>query len=386
MKLTVISDLYPSNRLPNKGAFIYNLMQEMSRYHDITVVTPFRIHDLLMPKIKGGYGQERCKVLRPLFPAIGKRKILGIDPRPLRKYFIQRAVNKGLSTASEKPDLIYAHFLYNGITALPYLKQHPVPLVIASGESGYSESLKKDKGTLLDLKKHTHHFICVSEKNREGLIELGFDERKMTVIPNAVDYALFKPLDKAACKEKLGLSHNQFVVGFVGHFIHRKGPNRIIDAITQLNDPDIRLVCVGGKEGLKANSFTTTVPPLPNYQLPEIYNAFDIFVLPTLNEGHCNAIEEAKACCIPIISSLGTSVELQMDNSIGTLINPLDINAIASAIINLKENATLRDSMVNNLKNKIGEHSLKSRAERISALLENVVTTQNSFRKTETTI
>src|SRR5699024_5202363 len=113
-------------------------------------------------------------------------------------------------------------------------------------------------------------------------------------------------------------------VGFIGHFIHRKGPNRIIEAIESLHDKDIKFVCVGGKGKLKPNSFTRKMDPVPNYQLPEIYNAFDVFVLPTLNEGHCNVIEEAKACGIPIISSKGTSAEEQIDASTGVLVDPLD--------------------------------------------------------------
>lgn len=59
---------------------------------------------------------------------------------------------------------------------------------------------------------------------------------------------------------------------------------------------------------LEINSFTKEIKPVSNYQLPEICNAFDVFVLPTLHEWHCNVIEEAKACEIPIISSRKTSV------------------------------------------------------------------------------
>jgi glycosyltransferase involved in cell wall biosynthesis len=195
----------------------------------------------------------------------------------------------------------------------------------------------------------------------------------MSIIPNAVNYDLFKPMDKNRCKEKLGIPAHKFVVGFVGYFEHRKGPNRVIEAIKKLNDKDIQLVCVGGKETLTPNDFTISIPPIANYQLPEIYNTFNIFVLPTLSEGHCNAIEEAKACCVPVVSSLGTSVESQMDDSIGILINPLQIDEIASAIKNLKQNNTLLQSMIENLKLRRGERSLENRAKTISTLLENTV-------------
>lgn len=373
MNILLISDNYPSDRKPSKGVFVYNLVQELSYHHNITVIAPFKIHDLLKSKSKGGYGEERCKVHRPLFFSVSNKKILGVDTGALSMYFKAKAVSKSIDSLPVKPDIIYAHFISNALSVLPYIIKHPLPLVIASGESSYPESLKELKKDIRDLNDHTNHFICVSETNKNGLVALGLNENKMSVIPNAVDYSLFKPLDKERCKEKLGIPKNKFVVGFVGNFIYRKGPNRIIDAIKQLANKDIQLICVGGREGLAPNDFTKTIPPVPNYQLPEIYNAFDIFVLPTLKEGHCNAIEEAKACCIPVVSSLGTSVETQIDESTGILLDPLKIDEIAAAIRRLKNNDAIRSSMEENLKLKIGEHSLKKRVQKISSLLENIV-------------
>lgn len=377
MNIVVISDNYPSSRIPNQGAFVYNLIQELSQLHSITVVAPFKIHDIFKAKSRAGYGSENCKVHRPLYFSFGKRKILGLNVRSWGTFSRNKAVERVLNRLTVQPDIIYAHFIYNGRSALSYVRKHSVPLIIASGESSYSELLKVMNKQMENLMKYTSHFICVSEKNKTGLTEAGFDETRMTIIPNAVNYSIFKPLDKDTCKEKLGVSKDKFVVGFVGHFIHRKGPNRIIEAIQQLTDPDIHLVCVGGKGNLTPNDFTQTIPPVPNYQLPEIYNAFDIFVLPTLSEGHCNVIEEAKACCIPIVSSLGTSVEMQIDASVGILVNPLNIEEIAEAIKKLKDNPDLRQRMVGNLKSKIGEQSLKNRAKRISDLLTGIVDREN---------
>lgn len=372
MELVVISDNYPSRRIPNKGAFVYNLVQELNNHHNITVIAPYKINELFRLRSKS-YGKENCKVYRPIYMSFSNKKILGFNTGRWSMYFKSRATRRVLNNLAQKPDLIYAHFIGNALPGLSYVIDNSVPLVVASGESSYANLLKKPRSYLQKLRTYTSHFICVSEANKKGLTQLEFDQRKMTIIPNAVDYSLFKPMNKEECKEKLRISKHKFVVGFVGSFIHRKGPNRIIEAIKQLSDEDIQLICVGGKDGLTTNSFTKIIPPVPNYQLPEIYNAFDIFVLPTLSEGHCNAIEEAKACCIPIVSSLGTSVELQIDHSTGILINPLQIDEIAAAIQKLKDNSDLRRSMKESLKSKTGEQSLKNRALRISSLLSKIV-------------
>ncbi len=382
MNILVISDNYPSNKMPNKGAFVYNLIQELSRYHTISVIAPFKVHDLLKSKSKG-YGKESCKIYRPLYFSFSDKRFMGIDFGSWSWYSQARAANKCIASLRVKPDIIYAHFIQNAHFDFYYLRKYSIPFVIASGESSYSSLLKMPERFLQDLKDHTDHFICVSHNNKKGLTEAGFDENKMSVIPNAVDYSLFKPMDKNTCKEQLGIPVNTFVVGFVGNFIHRKGPNRIIEAIKQLADKDIQLVCVGGKGNLTSNNFTKIIPPIPNYQLPGIYNAFDIFVLPTLSEGHCNAIEEAKACCIPVVSSLGTSVETQIDNTTGILLDPLKIDEIAAAIQKLKNNNTIRRSMEEKLKLKRGEQSLRVRTQKISALLENIVKAKISSRVRE---
>lgn len=381
MNVIVISDNYPSSRIPNKGAFVYNLVQELSRHHDVTVVAPVKFNELFRKKSKAGYGNEKCNVYRPLYFSFSNKNILGFNTKVLSSYFRNKAVNRCLNHLPFKPDIIYAHFLGNAQSGLAYVIKNKIPLVIASGEAFYPELSKGRKDTFKKLKEHANHVICVAETNRKSLIELGFDEKKMTIIPNAVDYSLFKPMDKGKCKEKLGIPSHKFVAGFVGYFNHRKGPNRIIEAIQKLNDPEIQLVCVGGRENLKPNDFTITIPPVGNYQLPEIYNAFDIFVLPTLSEGHCNAIEEAKACTIPVISSMGTSVETQIDETTGILINPMNTDEIAEAIKKLKSNNNLRETMNENLKAKRGDHSIENRAKLISSLLISMVESQQNVSK-----
>ncbi|WGF92213.1 glycosyltransferase [Aequorivita marisscotiae] len=368
MNILVISNTYPSRTLPSFGAFVYNLMQELAIHHEITIIAPYKIHDIFK-RTQKSYGNEKCKVLRPLYLSLSSRTFLGINTGKISSYFFEKAVKRELNKLSIMPDVIYTHFLSNAIPALAFKKRNNIPLVIASGESTYRSWVDTPEPIKNEIKKSVNHIICVSNDNRIRLMDLGFNENKMTVIPNAVNYSLFKPLDKIKCKEKLGLAKDQFVIGFIGHFIHRKGPNRIIEAIEFLDDTDIRLVCIGGKGDLKPNSFTTVIGPVPNYQLPELYNAFDIFVLPTLYEGHCNVIEEAKACGIPIISSKGTSVAEQIDESTGVLVDPLDIKKITMAISNLKSDIKFREELIDNLLRKRGESSLEVRARKISQIL-----------------
>lgn len=369
MKILVVAKTYPSLQKPNYGAFVYNLVQELARQNnEIMVISPMKMTDFLK---KGhiSYGEEQCKVYRPLYFSFSNKKILGIKIGKLTSYLYKKAIHRILKKL-QKPDVIYTHFLSNALPVLNYATEKGIHLVIASGESTFTSWEKKSENVKTALKNKVNHIICVSNENRNQLIELGFNPNKMSVIPNAVNYDIFKPLDKRVCKEKLGLSLNKFTVGFIGHFINRKGPNRIIAAIKSLDDEGIQLICIGGsKEQLTTNTFTKVMGPVPNHKLPEVFNAFDIFVLPTLNEGHCNVIEEAKAVGIPIISSKGTSVEEQIDDSTGILVNPLDIGEIAESILKLKNDRRLYQYLKENLINRRGENSLAERASKINKVL-----------------
>lgn len=367
MNILVVSGNYPSEHNPNNGAFVYNLMQELASNNSITVISPQKRNK---NKKATSYGEEKCKVIRPRYFSFSNKQVFNFNTSILTSFSYKRAVTNGLKLYAEKPEVVYTHFLNNAIAVLDYVIANKLPLVIASGESTYDSWSLVSKNDQERLKNNFSHIICVSQENKEQLSKLGFDSTKMSVIPNAVNYNLFQPLNKTEAKNELEINKDKFVVGFIGHFIHRKGPNRIIDAIEKLDDRDIILVCVGGKGVLKKNTFTKILAPVANFELPKVYNSFDVFVLPTLHEGSCNVIEEAKACAIPVISSKGTSVEEQVDESIGVLVDPLNVEEIALAIQKLKTDVSLRKSMEKALLNRRGENSIENRAKKINLILQ----------------
>ncbi len=373
MRMLIVANTYPSLQKPNYGAFVYNLTQEFAKQaNEVTIISPIKISDFFRKK-QGTYGIERCEVYRPLYISLGNKKMLGIDFGKISMYFQRLSVERGVRKLKKKPNIIYCHFLSNAVSILNYSKKENLPLVVASGESSYSSLNETIMNNIPRLKESVRQFICVSNKNVEGLTSLGFDKSKMTLIPNAVDYTVFKKLDKNISKKKLNIDESKFVVGFVGHFIYRKGVNRVIEAIDLLKDDSIHMVCVGDGGELNKKKFITVLSPRPNYQLPDIYNAFDVFVLPTLSEGHCNVIEEAKACCVPIISSKNTSVENQIDDSTGVLLDPLNVKEISEGIFELKNNHELYSKMVDNLASLRGQNSIEERSKKIVEVLNKYI-------------
>ena len=71
---------------------------------------------------------------------------------------------------------------------------------------------------------------------------------------------------------------------------------------------------------------------LPHDQIVHYLNAADVFVLPTLAEGCSNAIIEAMACGLPIISSDLPFNDDILDAENSIRVNSLDVESIAEAI------------------------------------------------------
>lgn len=127
-------------------------------------------------------------------------------------------------------------------------------------------------------------------------------------IANSVDENLFRPLDRAACREILGFKPNETVVLFVANGIDnkRKGFDLLVDAIDAL-PPDIgnvTLVSVGKGTVIRNQTKHPMVSlgPITNDRMmPVVYNAADIFVIPSRGDNLPNTVLESMACGTPVL-------------------------------------------------------------------------------------
>jgi glycosyltransferase involved in cell wall biosynthesis len=77
--------------------------------------------------------------------------------------------------------------------------------------------------------------------------------------------------------------------------------------------------------------------------VPDLLRIFDVFVLPSKNEGISNTILEAMATAVPVVvTNVGGNQELVEDGSTGFLVKPGDFESMASALICYFEDPDLR--------------------------------------------
>jgi glycosyltransferase involved in cell wall biosynthesis len=205
------------------------------------------------------------------------------------------------------------------------------------------------RGQLLDAVRDADGCICVSHSLRRVMEEAGADGSRMTVIPNAVDRAVFRPGDRARARSELSLGHSRPVVVSVGRLVSGKRHHLLIEAFSRLRQrhPSALLCIIGGPSfeadyparlqarvrecgGDEAVRLTGS---LPQGEVLRWLQAADVFALATEREGCCNAVLEALATGVPVVTTpAGDNPHFVKDGRNGYLFPVDDTQALEVAL------------------------------------------------------
>ena len=289
------------------------------------------------------------------------------------------AVYRTLKKNRIKADVCYGHFWHHAFSLFRYAKENCIPLVTVTGEAVITLNALREDKELVNFKEYLSGIICVSTKNKDESIEKGLltDLSKCIVIPNAIDNTLFQRLDKRGNRLLHHIDEKVFIVAFVGWYDYNKGVKRVSDAITLLQDNEIKSFFIGDvrdKVGeIPVCEGILLKGRLPHENLPEYLNMADVFVLPTLAEGCNNAIIEAMACGLPVISSNKPFNWDVLNEKNSILVDPLNVDEIAAAIRLLKENTNKRKEMSQAALETAAELTIDKRAEKIINFIESKI-------------
>jgi glycosyltransferase involved in cell wall biosynthesis len=193
--------------------------------------------------------------------------------------------------------------------------------------------------------------VAVSEDLRALAIAAGAAPERVRTLPNGVDPALFQPRDRAAARRALGLPEDGCYLLTVGSLSTRKGVHLVLAALAALAKAgrflDLRYLVVGGAgaEGAEGEALRRQAAelglgervvfagPRRRDELPDWYNAADLFVLPSSLEGCPNVVVEALACGTPVIATpAGGTRQLLADPESGVILPERTAAAVAQGV------------------------------------------------------
>lgn len=364
MNVASLTLCYPSDATPHAGVFIRERLRALdtaSQEMRVRVVHPLPT-PLWMSRrtpVTAVQSDPPCwRVPMPYLPLVGK---------PFNPWAYARAVLPLLSswTRRRDVDVIDAHFCWpDGVAAAMLARQLRLPYTITlrgilcryappslTGGLAYPWSRR----SVVHALRGAAAVIAVSQSLKHQAVRLGIPDNKIHVVPNGVDGAIYTPGDRDAARAVLGRPDDEIIMITVGHLCRRKGFHRVLkllpDLIRQGEDkpwaPNLRYVIVGadGAEGrfesglirlarkLNVSDRVTFTGALRPPQIATWLQAADIFVLPTTNEGWCNALAEALATGLPVVcSDVGGNRE-QVRTDTGLLVSPRDSRALRDAIV-----------------------------------------------------
>ena len=187
--------------------------------------------------------------------------------------------------------------------------------------------------------------VSVSTYLRDLLVDLGVKPSRLSVIYNGVNRQKFRPLDRMACRQKLGLPSTKKIILYVGNLKDDKGVVDLLRAFAAFDDVGsnhIELVYAGEGESRaelerfsKEREISTAVRFLGKVShdsLPEWINAADVLCLPSHHEGVPNVLLEAASCGTPCVATTVGGIPEVVTSANGLLVAPGEISALSKAL------------------------------------------------------
>jgi D-inositol-3-phosphate glycosyltransferase len=229
------------------------------------------------------------------------------------------------------------------------------------------------------------------------LIELyGAASDRVRVVPPGVDPNLFRPHPAAEGRRALGLEGARVLL-FVGRLQPLKGPDLAIRALAEAIrlDPgaarDLVLVVVGGPSGpgprpaerLRALAASLGVadrvrflPPRPHRELPALYSAADVVLVPSRSESFGLVALEAQACGVPVVaSSVGGLRYVVGHGHGGFLTSPNDPAAMARGALEILRDRDLARRLSAGAVDQAAHFPWESTTERLVSVYSELVRT-----------
>jgi glycosyltransferase involved in cell wall biosynthesis len=304
-----------------------------------------------------------------------------------------------------KTDIVHTHWFAGSLTGMQAAYYAQVPVRIFTREHPsikyYSRHAASKHRLIWECATNV---IAVTHKSKEGMIEDGIPEHKITLIPTGFDVREYENMEISRI-EKLRAkylgNHQGPVIGVAARYVRWKGVEYVIEAYQKLLEtyPNALLVLSGTgidranidekirnarKEDIVAPQYddiiaiTKKLSQLPNHSYIEIpfeadlfalFKLFDVFVhAPTdsIQETFGQVYVDAMLSRIPsVITLAGSAADHAVHRENAWIVDYKNSDQIAEGILALLNDSQLREKIINNAFLSAQQYDIKNHIQRL---------------------
>ncbi len=174
------------------------------------------------------------------------------------------------------------------------------------------------------LANKCHRIIAATTKERDDLVHYyGASPDTISVIPCGVNLELFQPMDRPLARQRLNLNEEKVIL-FVGRMDPLKGIENLLVAASNLSRTHhLKLIVAGGGDKtqseverlkglsrqLQIDDQVAFLGSMSQEDLPQLYNAADVCVVPSHYESFGLVALESLACGTPVVATRVGGIE-----------------------------------------------------------------------------
>jgi len=301
-------------------------------------------------------------------------------------------------SVKEKFDIVHTHTSKAGLLGRLAAKIAGIPIILHTPHGhvffGYFGPLKTKIFIFFEklASRITDKIVSLTNREKEDYLAYKIaNEDKLVVIYSGVELNKYKELpfnENQNFKKELGIPENSLLVGTVGRLVPVKGPEFLIKAAKHIISkyPDTFFIFTGDghlrqdleKQALELGIENNIIFLGWRDDAAKILSVYDVFVLPSLNEGMGRVLVEAMALGKPIVASdIGGIPDLVTHGENGFLVPPKNPKELAKYIQILIEDKEKRDKMGLAGKKMAMNFRAENMVEKIAKLYEELLMQKN---------
>jgi glycosyltransferase involved in cell wall biosynthesis len=236
--------------------------------------------------------------------------------------------------------------------------------------------------------RQVDRIVCISDAIKKGCAKNGIPETRLVTIHSGVDPGRFdQDCPPADFKKRIGIQEDHVLIGTVAAITKEKGYPTLLRAAKRVIErtDNVSFCAVGSGSDEKEIHALAEELGLGNRfvftgfrkDVGNFLKSFDLFVLSSYLEGLGTSILDAQGVGLPVVACrTGGIPEVVQDRVNGLLVPPRDADSLATAILTLAEDESLRRELGRRAKETVATFAIDETVRKNIALYNQLLETQ----------